>query len=240
MSIDFSKLFHLSSKDSLKGHSPILPNSKDWPESWKTIEYKEYPRMKKIKLNGETPSADFFKLIPERESIREFSGEPVRSDILSNLLKYSCGIVEKNGTKRAQPSGGARYPIETYMLNFKRGELPDGVFHYNIADHALEHTWNKKFSENDFENLFTYPWVKNSSFAIILTAIFDRNQRKYGERGYRHILLEAGHIGQNLYLSAGALGLSVCALSGVRDEKIEEVLDIDGVTESVVYCLVFG
>jgi SagB-type dehydrogenase family enzyme len=73
-----------------------------------------------------------------------------------------------------------------------------------------------------------------------MTDVFWRNQNKYGERGYRYILLEAGHIGQNIYLVSEALGLKCCALGGTRDENLEELVDIDGVTESVVYALAVG
>ena len=73
-----------------------------------------------------------------------------------------------------------------------------------------------------------------------MTAVFSRTQNKYGERGYRYVLLEAGHVGQNLALAAEALGLRCAPLAGTRDETIETLLDIDGVTESLVYTLVFG
>ena len=73
-----------------------------------------------------------------------------------------------------------------------------------------------------------------------MTAVFSRNQMKYGERGYRYVLLEAGHIGQNMYLNAAALSLKCCALGGTIDSKLEKFLDIDGITESVVYAVAFG
>ena len=76
--------------------------------------------------------------------------------------------------------------------------------------------------------------------AIIMTAVFDRSQMKYGERGYRYMLIEAGHVGQNFCLTAEALGLKCSALGGTHDEPIERLLDIDGVTESVMYALAIG
>lgn len=75
---------------------------------------------------------------------------------------------------------------------------------------------------------------------FLMTAVFHRNQVKYGERGYRYILIETGHIGQNLYLVSEAAGIKCRALGGTRDENIEKLLDIDGIGESVVYAVAVG
>ena len=100
--------------------------------------------------------------------------------------------------------------------------------------------WDREFSDEDMGQLFTYPWVKDAAIGFVMTAVFWRNRNKYGERGYRYVLHEAGHIGQNVYLVSEALGLKCCALGGTRDENLEKFIDIDGVTESVVYALALG
>jgi SagB-type dehydrogenase family enzyme len=88
----------------------------------------------------------------------------------------------------------------------------------------------------------SYEFVEGASLLIFLTAVFWRTQNKYQERGYRFILQESGHIGQNIHLLCEALNLKCCALGGFRisDEQIEKLLNIDGVTESLVYTLVIG
>lgn len=72
---------------------------------------------------------------------------------LSILLKYSCGITRRTPEgdgRRAQPSGGARYPIETYCLIVKPGKgLEPGLFHYNVKNHYLERLWDKEFSQDE-------------------------------------------------------------------------------------------
>ena len=73
-----------------------------------------------------------------------------------------------------------------------------------------------------------------------MTAVFQRTQMKYAERGYRYVLLEAGHIGQNICLVANAVGLASCPIVGTYDAALERLIDIDGVTESVVYALGLG
>jgi SagB-type dehydrogenase family enzyme len=222
-----------------------LQNSADWPEKWKTIYYKSYPRLAKIDLSRRTPKADFFNLIENRQSRREFLKKPISLEELSILLRYSCGentFTDNSGRVfRAQPSGGARYPVEIYPLVIRgRDGLDAGLYHYNVQTHQLDVLLRKEFKDPDIDELFTYPWVKNSGAVFLMSAVFWRTQNKYGERGYRYALFEAGHIGQNLYLGAEALGLKCCALGGTNDEVLERLLDIDGINEALVYAVTIG
>jgi len=241
---DFSELFHQSSKDLLKNHPPVPIDPSQWPDEWKTTYYKTYPRLPNIPLDDNPPRADFFDLIKKRQSQRDFSGMPVTKKEISLLLKYSCGnmdLMERGRHRRAQPSGGARFPLEVYTLVFRSGkDLESGVYHYDIENHSLDVLNRMDFSPKDISTLFTYPWVKDAAVAFVITGMFWRNQNKYGERGYRYVLHEAGHIGQNIYLIAAALELKCCALGGTWDENLEKLIDIDGVTESVVYAVVVG
>ena len=241
--INLSQLFHQHTKR----FSRIIPrDSSLWPDEWKTTYYKTYPRLPRIELKHEERNYDLFEAIKKRSSKREMVGGEINLDELSIFLKYSCGITNKNKEgdgRRAQPSGGARYPIETYCLIVKPGEgLKPGIFHYSVKEHCLETLWEKTFTKEDLDKIATYEFVKDASLIIFLTAVFWRNQNKYGERGYRFILQESGHIGQNIYLLSEALNLKCCALGGFRisDEQIEKLLDIDGVTESLVYTAVMG
>lgn len=247
MDIDLSKIFHQSSKDHSKGRPSIPEKYEDWPEEWKTTYYKAYPRLPKIDLGDPGTRklpANFFDLIEKRQSRRDFTRKSVTKRELSILLKYSCGItgsLVEDRFRRAQPSGGGRYPIEVYPIVFRSGDdMKSGLYHYNIKDHQLDVLWDREFSDEEIDQLFTYSFVKNAALSIVMTAIFWRNQNKYGERGYRMILQESGHIGQNVYLISEALDLKCVALSGTWDENLEKLIDIDGVTESVIYALAVG
>jgi SagB-type dehydrogenase family enzyme len=246
--LNFSQLFHQYTK---RFHNPIPRDSSLWPDEWKTTYYKTYPRLAKTILSHREKKFDLFEAIKKRSSKREMSGARINMDELSILLRYSCGTTgarEEHGDKkgdmrRAQPSGGARYPIETYCLIVKPGKgLEPGVFHYNVEGHYLETLLKKEFTKEDLDKVATYEFVKDASLIVFLTAVFWRNQNKYGQRGYRFILQESGHIGQNIYLVSEALNLKCCALGGFRisDEQIEKLVDIDGVTESLVYTAVIG
>lgn len=241
MDHQFSALFHESSKDKAKGHSPIPADPANAPEEWKTIFFKTYPRLPKIELGDAAPRADYFDLLRSRSSQRNFSGNGVSQSELGTILKYSCGEIQGNSGRRVYPSAGARFPIETYVVIARPGPgLSSGVYHYDVRGHRLNVLEERIFGDDDLKKLFAQPWVKNAAFCIVFTAVFKRNQMKYGERGYRYILLEAGYIGQNVYLVSEALRFKCCALAGTNDEKVEELLDIDGITESVIHALVVG
>lgn len=241
--INYSQLFHQSTK---RFKHRIHRDSALWPDEWKTTFYKTYPRLPVIKLKHQEKKFDLFEAIKKRSSKREMSPAKINLDELSLLLKYTCGITNrtKEGDgRRACPSGGARYPIETYCLIINPGKgLKPGFSHYNIEKHQLEMLWQKKITKKDLEQIATYEFVEDASLVIFLSAVFWRTQNKYRQRGYRFVLIEAGHIGQNIYLISEALNLKCCALGGFRvsDERIEEILGLDGIVESLVYTLVIG
>lgn len=251
MQTDLSLPFHQSSKD-LSGVIPVNSDPKKWPKEWHTVYYKSYPRMPMVSLDSELKidlSRGFFELLLNRQTDRKFTSEAVTIEDLSYLLRFSCGNsrLAKDGGKmlRVYPSAGSRYPIEIYALVVHSSpSLKSGLYHYHVKNHLLENIWDKDFSLNP-EELKEYfgsvnGWVSDTGIIFFMTAVFYRNQMKYGERGYRYVLIEAGHIGQNLYLVSEALGLKCCALGGTRDKKIEELLDIDGVNESLVYAVAVG
>lgn len=247
MYIDFSRLFHESSKDLLAGgHAYIGKDHSKWPIEWKTVTYKMYPLVGKIPLGEpkiETEDS-FFETVQKRKSGRDFDRRPIDIHTLSTLLKYSCGIVESpenRNPRRAHPSGGGRAPIEIYPLVLAGSkDIPAGVYHYNIREHALDSIGERAFTPDDIDSLFAYEWVRTASVAIIMTGVFSRTQMKYGERGYRYLFIEAGHVGQGIYLGAAALGLKCCAIVGTKDKSLEKLLDIDGHTESVLYAVIVG
>jgi SagB-type dehydrogenase family enzyme len=244
MHLDFSKFFHRASKDTSDGGAVRIPkDTKDWPEEWKTVVYKSYGKLLQLPLPATFNSA-LFTHIAQRQSRDAFSGVALSLKELSSILKYSCGEIgptESGMIHRAQPSGGARYPIEAYVLVFQESaELPTGVYHYNVKHHSLDIVWKRQFSKKDIANLFSYEWVQNSSAALILTGVFSRTKMKYGQRGLRYVLLEAGHIGQNVYLTSQELGIGCTAMGGSKDGMIEDLLGIDGESESLVYSLILG
>ena len=82
--------------------------------------------------------------------------------------------------------------------------------------------------------------IESAAAVILITAVFQRTTFKYGERGYRFALIEAGHVAQNIDLIAGALRLPAANLGGFFDREVEALLDVDGVEQSLVYAVAVG
>jgi SagB-type dehydrogenase family enzyme len=213
-------------------------------EFWGEIHFKTYPRFEKIILPKNLKTSSLLeKVIKKRRSIREFSGKPISLKQISKILFYSAGITYKNKnwneTRRAYPSAGARYPLELYPIILNGTDIKRGIYHYNVKLHCLEIIKRGDF-KNKLLEITNQEWVKNANMFIPISAIFKRTQMKYGERGYRYIFLDAGHLAQNIYLITTAIGLGCCTIGGFLDNEINKLLELDGKTESVIYIAVIG
>ena len=107
-----------------------------------------------------------------------------------------------------------------------------------MKNHSLE-----KISEVTIEQIrgiTNEHWAKKASALIVITGVFERTTIKYTNRGYRYVLLEAGHLAQNFYLIAPSIGLNISALGGYVDNKVNELIDVDGLGESTIYMFAVG
>lgn len=216
-----------------------------WPEEWRQVFFKSYPRFKQISLPKITNKSLFLKsAILKRKSSRKFKKEELSLTDISQLLFFSAGIIRKQGSdwnksRRAYPSGGARYPLEVYLIVNQVVGLSSGLYHYNVKNHDLEvlliGNFLRKISQSTGQD-----WIKKAKVILLISAVFSRTCDKYKDRGLRHIFMEAGHMGQNIYLMSTALGLSCCAVGGFNDEKVNQLLDLNGLDESTLYIFCLG
>lgn len=218
----------------------INPNSLEWG----IVTYKEYPRFPKIILPkpASLPIKTIEDILRRRKTERNFSKKPLSKEILGNLLFWSAGLKNKGADdtgefRRFYPSGGARYPIEIYIANFIGGELNSGVYHYNIQEHSLEKL--SFASAERIKHTLFFDFAKKAAFLIILSFVGEHATKKYGNLGYKLGMLEAGHIGQNIYLVGTALGLGVLALGGMNYEVAQKELNL-GEDETLFYQLAVG
>lgn len=215
------------------------PPTDTWPEEWKKIYYKGYDRLREIPLPKpyKNLNKSLSHVLTMRQSRRTFSPIPLTKKELSTLLFYSAGIKDKKTQKRFYPSAGARYPLEIYLLSLNT-KLPTGLYHYYIKNHSLELL--QPTNNIDLSKYYNQEWIRNASCVIFITAVFKRNTIKYSERGFRYILTESGHLSQNLYLIAESLGLACCANESFIDDKVNSFIDINGITEGIIYSVACG
>jgi SagB-type dehydrogenase family enzyme len=165
---------------------------------------------------------------------------PLRVDDLATLLATAYAVRAADGSfRRPVPSGGALYPLELYALPLDVPGLARSAFHYHPFRHRLEPL--RAFQPADVAQALVDPSLaERSAVLLVITSMFWRTRFKYGLRGYRFALLEAGHVAQNLVLFAASLDLPALPLGGWYDRRIDELVGADGLDESAVYIMCVG
>ncbi len=133
---------------------------------------------------------------------------------------------------RPYPSAGALYPCEVYILF--PGEPP---YRYDARHHQLIDYGRRLY---EFSRAETGTYDTSPPCAILVTAVLDRTMAKYGGRGYRFAVLEAGHLSQNILLASNALGLSSLTYGSFYDGEVEQALGVDGINEVVCTAVLLG
>ena len=172
-----------------------------------------------------------------RRSRRDYSAKPITREQLSQLIWGSCGVSGRYGPYylRTAPSAGALYPVETYLVINSVQEVEPGLYHYNPLKHHLEQLKKEDLGQALARACLGQGMVATASVVFVWTAIAARSQWKYGERAFRYIYMDAGHIGENLYLSAEALGLGCCGVGAFYDDEVNQVIGVDGKEETAIY-----
>ena len=180
--------------------------------------------------------------LKQRRSIRDFADQPISLHALSQLLFAAQGITgESYGTKlRSSPSAGALYPMEIYVFAHSVDNLSPGLFHYDPYKHAL-----RPIKKGIMRDAIEAAGLGQSSLGdaaavIVCTAIAQRTTAKYGQRGHKYVLIETGHVGQNILLQAVSLGLGAVPVGAFLDHELNDLLGIDGKRESAHYLIAVG
>jgi SagB-type dehydrogenase family enzyme len=220
----------------------LLGGMLDWLN--KPSIYKEYSGSKKIALlvPKSVGRMSFDDVVRKRRSIRSFSPKYVNKEQLGCLLWASTGVQRKQGGYefRTVPSAGALYPIETYLVVNNVEDLARGVYHYSVKEHLLEELKLGDFREEVTLAALGQRMCMEAAVVFIWTAVFFRSKWKYKQRAYRYIYLDAGHIAQNLALSATSIGLGSCQIGALYDDELNQIVNVDGSEESAIYMSAVG
>jgi len=165
--------------------------------------------------------------IQKRRSIRDYLDKPLTLKDISQILWAAQGITDPIRKFRAAPSAGATYPLEIYLVVKKGGvvNLSEGVYRYDPFTHSIELIKEGDFSYELYIACVNQEWVLKAPVKIVITAVYDRTTKRYGERGIRYVHMEAGHVGQNIYLQATALNLGTVAVGAFFDNMVEEIVN---------------
>jgi len=195
-----------------------------------------------IKLPLDFPERDsLFGILKARRSTRSFSHKPIEIEVAAYLLWASYGRVDlwENGRRAITvPSAGATYPLEIYLVCGENSidSLEAGVYRYDNRRHSLEKTLSGDLREKLARACLSQNFILDAPATIVIAAEYSRTTRHYGERGYRYVYMEAGHVGQNIYLVSASLGLGTVAVGAFRDGEVADLLELpDGIEPIYIF-----
>jgi SagB-type dehydrogenase family enzyme len=209
---------------------------------------KRAPRSRLLRLPPPRADGALAESLLSRRTWRRFSRRPLDLASLGTLLGLTWkvqGWMELQGLGRVplktSPSGGARHPIEAYVLAARVRGLRPGLYHYAAGEHGLERIRAGAGARRIAAYLPTQWWYGRAAALVLMTAVFPRVQWRYDHpRAYRVVLAEAGHLCQTFLLVATWLGLAPFCSMALADTRIERDLGLDGVNESVLYAAGVG
>ena len=233
-------LYHLNSE-------PWL-NLEAYADSSCEVQYKEMAAEgASIALPYTQSASPLRTLLHARWSCRQYQQRLMPLETVAWLLEGAYGITRLTYYQsnqafcaRTVPSAGGLYPLEIYAAARHVTGIADGLYHYNILHHRLEPLAAGALSQEIGAYLMAQYFLENANLVLFLSAVFARTLKKYGPRGYRYILLEAGHCAQNICLLATEQGLGTLCVGGFQDTKLNQALCLDGRTEAVIYCVGIG
>jgi SagB-type dehydrogenase family enzyme len=210
-----------------------------------TIELIELPNPETCQL----AKSNMRQLIDQRHTLRKYAVQSLTLSELSYLLWCTQGIKKEikneegiaHRTLRTVPSAGARHPFETYLLINQVSGIAPGIYHYIATRHQLipvnlgDHLTSQLVAAAN-DQVF----IASSAVTFIWSVDIYRMSWRYGERSYRYIFLDAGHVCQNLYLAAESIDAGVCAIASFDDDEINRLLDLDGENQFTIYLATVG
>lgn len=188
----------------------------------------------------ELPDFDFeykniLATIEERTSVRKFKNKAMTLDVLSYLLHTTARVRDDNPRLRMVPSAGARHAIDTYIYAHNIEGLERGLYRYHPMKHVLV-----LVHDEDIETLKLRGFRFNAPCVFMWTAIPYRMVWRYAHCAEKLILLDAGHICQNLYLAAESIDYGVCAVGAYDQDVLDQFMKIDGEEECLIYAAPVG
>lgn len=194
--------------------------------------------------NVPKPATSLWEAIDRRITVRRYSEASISLDELSLLLWVTQGVKQvttRPATSRTVPSAGARHAFETFLLVNRVAGLEPGIYRYIALEHALlPFDLSADTNQRITEASKNQQHVANSAVTFLWAAVTERMTWRYPERGFRYMLLDAGHVCQNLYLAAEGIGCGVCAIAAYDDELLNRAVKLDGEQNFVCYAASLG
>ncbi len=198
------------------------------------------------RLQPPDPGNAVFGTMLRRRSERGFAAEAIKMEQLGDCLFSGLAItafmdepVLGRLPLKPTPSGGARNPYEAFVFAFNVEGLSPGIYHYSASEHSLAFVSPAKVTGADL--LGGQEWAASAAAVIVLVAYFERTMWKYPHpTGYRVVLVEAGHIGQNIALAATVHRLAATPTAALSESAIERAIGLDSLVTCPIYAVALG
>ena len=204
--------------------------------------YRQRPKIALPPIPIEHARLSLREAIAARRTRRAFAPGQITLQEISSILQLSYGITRQAGTPgggtqplRGAPSAGALYPAELYLAVRNVSGLDAGIYHYEVPETQLALLHTGDVSQRLTDICCGQAYGEEAALTVLISAVVQRTTRKYGDRGYRYVLIDLGHVAQNLYLSCTALDLSMVPTCAFYDDAAAHLLGIDGCDESAFY-----
>ena len=185
------------------------------------------------------PPINLLDLINQRKTLRKYSPAAITLIELSFLLWTTQGvkkITKRPVTFRSVPSAGARHAFETFILVNRVEGLEKGLYRYLATSHQIARVEAPAgITGQVSQACLEQDQIITAAVTMVWVAVPQRMVWRYGERGYRYLHLDAGHVCQNLYLAAEAIQCGVCAIAAFNDVELNQVMGLDGEEQFVIY-----
>jgi len=217
---------------------PHPPLQKEYPKDAKLIDLVAPTEL----IIGKMPLID---VINKRKSHRKHSKAQLTLEELSFLLWSTQGVHEiwRDGgaTRRTVPSGGSRHPFVTYLFINRVDGIEPGIYRYLPLEHKLfPMSTEEGLSEKVGVACRNQKFVGKCAVAFIWTAVPYRAEWRYGVVAHKSIILDAGHMCQNLYLASEAINAGTCAIGAYSQDKMDQLIKVDGKDEFTIYAAAVG
>ena len=205
----------------------------------------DLPPASSVKLTNN----DLHRVMGQRRTLRQYASDPISLEELSFLLWCTQGVhetvpaYEAKGlrTMRTVPSAGARHAFDTFLLVNNVAGLPSGLYRYVALGHKLSQLdTSEKLADVFVKGCRGQTLVKSCAVAFFWVADVYRMTWRFSQRGFRYLFLDAGHVCQNLYLGAEAVGGGACAIGAYDDDNMSRLFGVDGETRFVIYAGTVG
>lgn len=174
--------------------------------------------------------ASLAQVLATRHSVREFGRRDLDDAELAQLLWAAQGVTDGH---RAAPSAGALYPITVRVVD------AHGVWRYIPAEHALIHESAVPRRDALASASYGQDAVHDAPVTLVISADVAITARKYGARAERYATLEAGHVAQNVLLTATALDLAALPIGAFDDGAVRRALELPA-REAPLYLIPVG